>query len=75
MGEAKRRGTLQDRMNDPKGDTWNTWNETYWTEERLTAFKESMRIEINENLTKIRKSLFTSRKKKTKRFRKIATGG
>ena len=75
MGEAKRRGTREERAAEPKGDSWNTWAEKYWTPERRAAFKESLSSELKKDLDKIRADLFHPRKKKSKRFRQIKTGG
>jgi hypothetical protein len=72
MGQAKRRGSLEERAADPKGDSWR---EVYWTEERLAAFKERMSKELRSYVDSVRRDLFSVSKKKAKRFRKIKTGG
>jgi hypothetical protein len=72
MGQAKRRGTFEERSADPKGDSWRP---VYWTEERLVAFKERMKNELGSYVDKVRSDLFMPRKPKEKKFRKIKTGG
>lgn len=72
MGQAKQRGSLEDRKSNPKGDSWR---KVYWTEERLEKFKSGMALKLSEDVGKIKESLFTSRPKKVKRFSKIKTGG
>lgn len=72
MGEAKRRGTYEERKANPLGDSPKF---KYWTDERLSEFKERLVKELGEDIDKIRKDLFTPRKKKVKRFKNIKTGG
>jgi hypothetical protein len=72
MGEAKHRGTFEQRAENAKGDSWRP---IYWTEERLMEFKERMSNELCTCIDKVRGDLFTQRKLKKKRFRKIKTGG
>jgi len=72
MGQARKRGTFEERMAKPKGDSWRP---IYWTEERLAEFKERMSKELGTVIDKVRGDLFSVSKKKKKRFRKIKTGG
>jgi hypothetical protein len=71
MGQAKRRGTLEERAADPKG---NSWCPAYWTEELSQRFKEKMTAELGVYIDKVRGDLFTKRKPK-KKSRKVRTGG
>lgn len=71
MGQAKRRGTYEERKANPLGDTPKF---KYWTDERLSDLKERLVKELGEDIEKIKKSLFLPRKKKTKQKR-IKTGG
>ena len=72
MGEAKQRGTFEERADNAKGDSWRP---IYWTEERLAEFKESMSKELGAYIDKVKSDLFMPRKPKEKKFRKIKTGG
>lgn len=71
MGEAKRRGTHEERAADPKGDSWRV---EYWTPERLERFKRELTKNMDQQLAAIKGQLFSPIKKKTKN-RKIKTGG
>lgn len=72
MGQAKQRGSLEERAANPKGDSWRT---VYWTEERLAAFKERMKNKLGSYVDKIRSDMFKTTTPKKKKFRKIKTGG
>jgi hypothetical protein len=71
MGQAKQRGSFEERKANPKGNA----HHRVWTEEELTKFKERMVAEMRGTIDGIRKSLFTPIKKKSKKFRRIKTGG
>jgi hypothetical protein len=72
MGQAKERGTLEERAANPKGDTWRP---VYWTDERLSEFRQRMSEELGTWIDKVRGDLFTPRSLKKKRRRKVRTGG
>jgi hypothetical protein len=75
MGQAKERGSHEERAANPKGDSWNTWNEKYWTPDRLSEFRQSMSEELGTWIDKVRGDLFATRSPKKKRRRKVRTGG
>jgi hypothetical protein len=69
MGQAKQRGTFEERRNNPQGYPQHVRRE--WTEEERAALVEAMRNQIDS----IKKSLFSPIKRKKKRFARIKTGG
>lgn len=69
MGQAKQRGTFEERRNNPQGRPEYVHRE--WTEEERAAFME----EMSKRIDSMKKSLFSPRKKKQKRFARIKTGG
>lgn len=71
MGEAKRRGTREERVAQPKG---NSWRVEYWTPERLERFKQELSKDMDQQFAAIKGQLFGPIKKK-KKNRKIKTGG
>lgn len=70
MGEAKRRGTKEERAANPKG-----YPQHKWTEEDKEKFIEGMKDTYDTVLKSARKSLFSPIKKKEKRWKKVKTGG
>lgn len=72
MGEAKRRGTFEERRANPLGDRHY---QRQWTEEEFAEFKAKLVETMKGSLESIKKSLFSPKKNKTKKFRRVKTGG
>lgn len=72
MGQAKRRGTYEERKANPLGDTPKF---KYWTDERLSEFKEELVNDLGEFIYKVRDQFFSPIKKKKVKQRRIKTGG
>lgn len=72
MGEAKQRGSREERAANPKGDSWRV---EYWTPERKAEFHRRLTEDLGKMVDGFKKSLFGSTPKKKKRFKKIKTGG
>lgn len=72
MGQAKRRGTFEERQANPLG---YDHLKREWTEEEAAEFKEKLLESMRGRIDSIKKSLFSPTKRKTKRFRRIKTGG
>jgi hypothetical protein len=74
MGEAKRRGTLEERKSNPKGQ-YNPL-EGYWTEERKQEVVERVKQDMNDFFTYLKTSfLGKSKPPKKKKIKRIKTGG
>ena len=71
MGQAKRRGTYEERKANPLGDTPKF---KYWSDERLSLLKEKLVESMKNDIEVMKGSLFSSSKKKSKQ-RRIKTGG
>jgi hypothetical protein len=72
MGQAKRRGTFEERKANPLGDQSY---QRQWTEEEAAEFKAKLLESMKVTMDSIKKSLFSPTKRKTKKFPKIKTGG
>lgn len=72
MGQAKRRGTYEERKANPLGDS-PKYN--YWTEERIALMKKELTEEMSGYIDKIKHDLFSTMKPKRKKARRIKTGG
>ncbi len=73
MGQAKQRGTYEQRRANPLGSHNSLKN--YWTEEKKLEFAASLKVELTEMIGNIQKSLFSPRKPSKQKPRKIKTGG
>jgi hypothetical protein len=72
MGQAKRRGTYEERKSNPLGDSPKY---KYWTEERIERFKQEFINENGEYIYQLQQSLFGPSKPRKKKARRIKTGG
>ena len=71
MGQAKQRGSFEERKANPKGNA----HHRVWTEDERAKLVKQVVAEMRGTVDNIRKSLFSPIKKKKKRFRNIRTGG
>lgn len=72
MGQAKKRGTFEERRANPLG---YQGYQREWTEEEATEFKAKLLESMKGTMDNIKKSLFSPIKRKTKKFPRIKTGG
>lgn len=73
MGQAKQRGTFEERQANPLGQHNSLKN--YWTEEKKLEFAASLKVELTEMIDGIKKSLFSPCKPRKQKARRIKTGG
>lgn len=72
MGQAKRRGTFEERRANPLGDQSY---QRQLTDEEAAELKAKLIESMKGAIDSVKKSLFSSTKTKTKKVRRIKTGG